>query len=165
LAQRQQEIRNLPATQALRLLKQSNVPFKAHLYRYEEHGGTKVAARELGIEEHAVVKTLVMEDDQRRPLVVLMHGDRRVSTRSLARLLGARWVTPCEPQVAQRHTGYLVGGTSPIGMKKPLPVYVESTILELPRIYINGGKRGLLVEMDPKDLASLVSVRLVNVGI
>ncbi len=155
----------LPTTPALRLLKENNVPFKAHIYKYQEHGGTEVAAQELGIDEHLVIKTLVMEDDQGKPLVVLMHGDRRVSTRSLARQIGARWVSPCEPKVAQRHTGYLVGGTSPMGLRKPLPIYMEEGILSLPQIYINGGRRGLLLEMDPKDLARILNARKVQVAI
>ncbi len=154
-----------PTTQALRVLKENKVPFKVHTYRYQEHGGTEVAARELGVEEHLVIKTLVMQDDQGKPLVVLMHGDRRVSTRRLARMIGARWVTPCEPKEAQRHTGYLVGGTSPMGMRKAIPVYMEETILSLPRIYINGGGRGLLLEIDPKDLAKLLGARPMMAGI
>jgi Cys-tRNA(Pro) deacylase len=135
------------------------------LYRYEEHGGTKVSARELGVDEHAVVKTLVMEDDARSPLIVLMHGDLEVSTKQLARAIGRKHVEPCKPDVANRHSGYLVGGTSPFGTRKPMPVYVERTILDLPRIYINGGARGFLVGLAPADLVRVLNPTPVEVGI
>ena len=134
-----------PSTNATRLLRASGVEFTEHLYRYEEKGGTRVSARELGVDEHAVIKTLVMEDDAKRPLVVLMHGDREVSTKGLARVIGAKTVTPCKPDVADRHSGYQVGGTSPFGTRKEMPVYVERTVLALPRVYVNGGSRGFLV--------------------
>jgi Cys-tRNA(Pro) deacylase len=154
-----------PVTPAVRALRAAGVAFTDHLYRYEDKGGTAISARELGLDEHAVVKTLIMEDDARRPLIVLMHGDRQVSVRELARAMGARGVTPCTPEAAQRHTGYLVGGTSPFGTKKPLPVYLEETVLELPKVYLNGGKRGYLVGLDPKELVRVLVPTLVNVAI
>ena len=153
-----------PSTQATRLLKARGIAFTEHLYRYEDHGGTRVSARELAVDEHAVVKTLVFEDDRRQPLIILMHGDLEVSAKELARQVGARSVQPCKPEDAHRHTGYLVGGTSPFGTRKPLPVYLEASILELPRIYINGGSRGFLVGMDPKDLALVLELKAVNAG-
>lgn len=154
-----------PSTNATRLLEQHGVGYTEHLYRYEERGGTRVPARELGVDEHAVVKTLVMEDDQRRPLVVLMHGDREVSTKELARVIGARSVQACRPEVADRHSGYQVGGTSPLGTRRAMPVYVERTVLDLPRIYLNGGSRGFLVGLDPQALVALVNPTLVDVAI
>lgn len=153
-----------PMTPAVRALKQAGVPFTEHPYRYVEHGGTATFAAQFGVDEHAVIKTLVMEDDTKRPLVVLMHGDREVSTKELARVLGVKSVGPCTPDTAERHSGYLVGGTSPFGMRKALPVYIEETILELPRIYINGGKRGFLIGLDPKDLVSVLKPTPVRVG-
>ena len=154
-----------PVTPAIRFLRDQKVAFTEHLYTYEERGGTSVSARELGVDEHCVVKTLVMEDDAGQPLLILMHGDREVSTRELARILGARAVRPCTPDAANRHTGYLVGGTSPFGTKKPLPVCMERGILSLDKIYINGGKRGFLVGLDPKDVEKLLGATLVEVGI
>jgi Cys-tRNA(Pro) deacylase len=154
-----------PVTPAVRLLRAAKVPFTDHLYAYEEKGGTSVSARELGVEEHTVIKTLVMEDEGGNPLVVLMHGDRQVSTRELARRIGVKTVTPCTPETAQRHTGYQVGGTSPFGVRKTMPVYMEETILGLSRIYINGGKRGYLVGVDPKDVAGILNPTLVRVAI
>ncbi|MBI1751361.1 MAG: Cys-tRNA(Pro) deacylase [Acidobacteria bacterium] len=154
-----------PSTPATRLLKQAGVPYTEHLYRYEEHGGTKVSAREMGVEEHAVIKTLIMEDDKGVPLVILMHGDREVSTKELARQTGARSVQPCKPEVANRHSGYLVGGTSPLGTKKAMPVHAEASLFELGRIYLNGGSRGFLVGLDPKDLERVLKVNRVNVAI
>jgi Cys-tRNA(Pro) deacylase len=148
-----------PATQ---LLRRAGIAFTEHLYDYVEHGGTAESARQLGVEEHAVVKTLVMEDDAGKPLVVLMHGDRQVSLKNLARQIGAKKVAPCKPEVAQRHSGYLVGGTSPFGTRKALPVYVESTVLQLPRILINGGRRGYLVGLDPAVLTSVLEARPVQ---
>ena len=153
-----------PSTQATRLLKAKGIAFTEHLYRYEDHGGTRVPAREMAVDEHAVVKTLVFEDDRRQPLIILMHGDREVSAKELARQIGTRGVQPCKPEEAHRHTGYLVGGTSPFGTRKPLPVYVEDSILELPRIYINGGSRGFLVGLDPKDLEKALELKTVNAG-
>jgi len=140
---------DFPTTQAVRFLEGRKIPFNPHLYPYEEHGGTKHAAECLHVPEHLVVKTLVMETDQRRPLLVLMHGDCEVSTKQLARILGMKRVTPCDMAVAEKHTGYQVGGISPFGTRVLLPVYAEKTIFELSRIYINGGKRGFLVEIDP----------------
>ncbi|MBI2313245.1 MAG: aminoacyl-tRNA deacylase [Betaproteobacteria bacterium] len=154
-----------PVTPATRLLRSAGVGYTDHLYEYEEKGGTAVSSRELGVPEHAVVKTLVMEDDRRQPLIVLMHGDMQVSTRQLARILGVKTISPCSPEAANRYSGYVVGGTSPFGTRRPIPVYMEKTILSLPRIYINGGKRGYLVGMDPKDAARLLRPALVEVGI
>jgi Cys-tRNA(Pro) deacylase len=154
-----------PVTPAVRVLREKGVAFAPRLYAYEERGGTRASAAELGVEEHAVVKTLIMETDARRPFVVLMHGDREVSTKQLARALGVKSVRPCDPAAAQKHTGYMVGGTSPFGTRTPLPVYVERTIFGLPRIYINGGKRGFLVEIDPQDLRILSPLAEVEVGI
>lgn len=145
-----------PSTPAIRLLKESQVPFTEHLYRYEDHGGTRVCARELSVEEHCVIKTLVMEDEHARPLVVLMHGDLEVSTKALARQIGCKTVQICKPEAANKHSGYQVGGTSPFGTRKAMPVYIEKTILDLDRILINGGARGFLVAMDPKDLARIL---------
>jgi len=154
-----------PKTNAIRCLEQAGVAFEVCLYAYEERGGTRVSARELGVEEHQVVKTLIMETDTKQPMVVLMHGDREVSTKQLARVLGVKSVHPCEPQVAQRHSGYLVGGTSPFGTRRSMPVYVEASILDLDHIYINGGHRGLLVRIDPQDLGRILDVTVVNVAI
>jgi Cys-tRNA(Pro) deacylase len=154
-----------PSTPAALFLRAQGVPFSEHTYRYEERGGTTVAARELGVAEHAVVKTLVMEDDGRKPLIVLMHGDREVSTKQLARQIGARSVTPCKPDEATRHTGYLVGGTSPFATRKRLPVFVERTILDLPTIYINGGSRGFLLGVAPADVVRILGATLVDVAI
>lgn len=148
-----------PATQFLR---RHGVVFGEHVYEYVEHGGTSESARQLGVDEHAVVKTLVMEDEHAKPLIILMHGDRTVSTKNLARQIGAKRVEPCKPEVANRHSGYLVGGTSPFGTKKAMPVYVESTILDLPSIYLNGGRRGYLVSLAPAVLATLLQARPVQ---
>jgi Cys-tRNA(Pro) deacylase len=153
------------ATPAIHALRKHGLAFTEHEYRYEDRGGTAVSSRELGVSEHAVVKTLVMEDDAKRPLVVLMHGDREVSTKNLARQIGARTVKPCAPDVAERHTGYQVGGTSPFGTRKPLPVYVERTILDLDRVYLNGGRRGFLVSLDPRAAAQALNATPVDVAI
>lgn len=153
-----------PETPATTFLRQHHVAHSCHLYAYEEHGGTRVSARELNVDEHAVVKTLVMEDETGRPLIVLMHGDRKVSTKNLARQIGAKSVSPCKPEVAQRHTGYLVGGTSPFGTKKKLPVYIEKSILDLPLIYINGGRRGFLVGVQPHELMRVLQPKEVACG-
>ena len=147
---------------AVPVLKKHHVAFTEHEYRYEDRGGTAVSSRELGVDEHVVIKTLVMEDEARRPLIILMHGDREVSTKNLARQIGAKTVTPCAPDVAQRHTGYMVGGTSPFGTRKPLPVYMERTIAGLDRLYVNGGRRGFLVSMTPADLIRVLSPTLVD---
>ncbi len=154
-----------PVTPAVRVLRAAKVPFSDHLYDYEEHGGTAASSRKLAVDEHAVVKTLIMEDDRKKPLVVLMHGDMQVSTKELARTLGVKAVAPCSPDDAHRHTGYLVGGTSPFGTRRALPVCMEESILLLPKIYINGGRRGYLVGIDPRDAAKLLSPTLVRVGI
>jgi len=151
-----------PVTPAVRVLRGAGVAFTEHLYRYEEHGGTRVSARELGVDEHAVIKTLVMQDDTGAPLVVLMHGDREVSTKQLARSAGCKTVEPCKPDVANRHSGYLVGGTSPFGTRKTMPVYMERSIRDLPRVYINGGARGFLVGLVPADLERLLNPTLVD---
>jgi Cys-tRNA(Pro) deacylase len=150
------------ATPAIHQLKQHRVPFTEHEYRYEEHGGTAVSSRELGVDEHLVIKTLVMEDDRKQPLIVLMHGDKDVSTKNLARQIGCKSVNPCAPEVAQKHSGYLVGGTSPFGTRKPMPVYLERSIADLDRIYINGGRRGFLVSIAPTDLIRVLSPTLVD---
>jgi Cys-tRNA(Pro) deacylase len=154
-----------PSTNATRLLKQAGVAYTEHLYRYEDHGGTALSARELGVAEHAVIKTLVMEDDRAAPLIILMHGDREVSTKELARQIGAKAVQPCRPEVANRHSGYLVGGTSPLGTKKAMPIHAEATIFDLDRIYLNGGSRGFLVGLDPEDLDRVLKIVRVNVAI
>ncbi|HPX61765.1 MAG TPA: Cys-tRNA(Pro) deacylase [Deltaproteobacteria bacterium] len=154
-----------PVTPAIRMLRAEKVDFSSYLYNYEEHGGTEVSARELGVEEHAVIKTLVMEDDQKCPLIVLMHGDMQVSTKELARLINVRQIVPCTPEVAQRHSGYMVGGTSPFGTRHPMPVYMEASIEALELIYINGGKRGYLVGIRPADLVRVLKPTAVKVGI
>jgi len=151
-----------PATQTLR---QRGIAFTEHVYEYVEHGGTAVSARELGVDEHAVVKTLVMQDEEGEPLVVLMHGDCTVSTKNLARQVDRKRIEPCRPEVAQRHSGYLVGGTSPFGTRKSMPTFVERTVLELPRIFINGGRRGFLVGLDPKVLTQWLAARPVDCAI
>jgi Cys-tRNA(Pro) deacylase len=155
----------MSATPAVHALRRHGIPFTEHSYRYEPHGGTRVSARELGVPEHSVVKTLVMEDDRHQPLIVLMHGDREVSTKALARAIGAKTVTPCQPEVAERHTGYLVGGTSPFGTRKRLPVYVERTILDLETVFVNGGKRGFLVAVRPQAFLQVLAASPVAVGI
>ncbi len=153
-----------PETQATKFLKANKVPYSSHPYAYEEHGGTKVSARELNVDEHAVVKTLIFEDENAKPLIVLMHGDRKVSTKELARQIGCKKVEPCKPEVANRHTGFLVGGTSPFGTKKTMPVFIEQSILDLPLIYINGGRRGYLVGVHPHDILRVLAPKIVEVG-
>lgn len=154
-----------PVTPAIHLLRREGAAFEPCLYAYEEKGGTAVSARELGVPEHAVVKTLIMETDAKAPLIVLMHGDKQVSTKELARQIGARSVAPCAPEVADRHSGYQVGGTSPFATRKPMPVYVERTILDLPKIYVNGGAKGFLVALDPKELARVLNPTPVDVAL
>jgi len=154
-----------PSTPATRLLRERGVAYSEHPYRYEEHGGTRVSARELGVDEHAVVKTLVMEDERGEPLVVLMHGDREVSTKALARQLGRKSIQICKPEVAHRHSGYPIGGTSPFGTRRTMPVYVERTILDLPRLYVNGGSRGFLVAMAPAELVRVLAPVPVDVAL
>jgi Cys-tRNA(Pro) deacylase len=146
----------MPSTPAVLALRAAGVAFTPHFYAYEERGGTAVSARELGVDEHAVIKTLVMQDESAKPCIVLMHGDREVSTKALARIIGVKKIEPCKPEVAERHTGYRVGGTSPFGTRRKMPVYVESTVLELPGIYINGGSRGFLVGIEPQVLVGLL---------
>jgi len=146
-----------PVTSAIRFLREHQIDFMERPYKYEEHGGTGTAAKELGVDEHLVIKTLVMEDDKKKPFIILMHGDREVSTKELARVVSVKSVNPCDPQIALKHTGYMVGGISPFGTKKPLPVYVEETILSLPKIFINAGRRGLLCEMSPSGLVKALN--------
>ena len=152
-------------TPATAFLKSKGIAFTEHTYEYVEHGGTAVSAESLGVPEHDVVKTLVMQDDQARPLIVLMHGDRKVSTKNLARQAGRKSIEPCRPEAAQRHTGYQVGGTSPFGTRKALPVYMERSIAALPAIYINGGRRGFLVKLKTADLISILRPDLVDVAL
>ena len=155
----------LPITPAVRLLRSEKAVFSDHPYTYEEKGGTAVSARELGVAEHGVIKTLIMEDEAKNPLIILMHGDRQVSTKELARQINVKQVSPCSPETAQKHTGYQVGGTSPFGTRRRMPVYMEETIAELDTIYINGGKRGYLVGMSPGELIRVLQPVLVKVGI
>jgi Cys-tRNA(Pro) deacylase len=152
-------------TPATAFLKKHGVAYTEHPYEYEERGGTRVSSEKLGVPEHSVVKTLVMQDEDKKPLVILMHGDREVSTKNLARQIGKKKVEPCSPDVAERHSGYQVGGTSPFGLKKPMPVFVEKTVLDLERIYINGGRRGFLVAILPSELVRVVNAKPVEVGL
>ena len=152
-----------PVTPAVRALRAAGVSFEPRPYAYIEHGGTERSAAALGIDEHAVIKTIVLEDENAKPLVVLMHGDRRVSTKKLAQVVGARAIEPCTPAVVTKHTGYLVGGTSPFGTRKPLPIYMQETIAAIPRVAINGGKRGFLVELTPDDIVKVLGPTLVDV--
>jgi Cys-tRNA(Pro) deacylase len=154
-----------PVTMAVRVLRQHAVPFEPRLYDWEPRGGTRVSARELGVSEHDVVKTLIFEDEKKQPLCVLMHGDREVSAKNLARQLSKKSVAPCLPEVADRHSGYQVGGTSPFGLKRAMPIYVERSILAIPRIYINGGARGFLVAIDPGALVSVLRATAVDVAL
>ena len=156
---KKQHVSETPATQ---WLKAHGVAFTEHPYEYLEHGGTEHSAASLGLDEHMVVKTLVMQDQDARPLIVLMHGDCKVSTKNLARQIGAKTVEPCKPEVASRHSGYLVGGTSPFGTRREMPVYVEESILALPRIAINGGRRGYLVGIDPQVCTTVLGARPVQ---
>ena len=153
------------ATPAIHLLKQHHVPFTEHEYRYEERGGTAMSSRALGVDEHLVIKTLVMEDERKQPLIVLMHGDKEVSTKNLARQIGRKRVAPCAPEVAKKHTGYLVGGTSPFGTRKEMPVFLERSIADLDRIYVNGGRRGFLIALAPPDLMRVLSPTLVDAAL
>lgn len=157
--------RHVSETPATQWLKQHKVPYIEHTYDYVEHGGAGEAARQLALDPHAVVKTLVMEDEAARPLIVLMHGDREVSTKNLARQAGLKKVTPCQPEVAQRHSGYQVGGTSPFGTRKRMPVWVEASVLDYPVVYINGGRRGYLVGIAPQVLVDLLLARPVSVAL
>lgn len=152
-------------TPATVFLKASGIAYTEHEYAYVEHGGTEVSAQALGVPEHEVVKTLVMQDEDAKPLIVLMHGDRKVSTKNLARQAGRKRIEPCRPEVAQRHSGYQVGGTSPFGTKKRLPVFMERSIRDLPRLYINGGRRGFLVGIRSEDLEKILRPQLVDVAL
>jgi Cys-tRNA(Pro) deacylase len=156
MAKKEGKTAHVSETPATQMLKAHQVEFIGHPYEYVEHGGTAESARQLGLDEHQVVKTLVMQDQDAKPLIVLMHGDRKVSTKNLARQIGAKSVEPCTPEVAQRHSGYLVGGTSPFGTRRDMPVYIEESILQLPRIAINGGRRGYLVQLDPQACVRLL---------
>jgi len=155
---------HFPVTPAIRALRDNRADFTLHAYKYEERGGTEVAARELRVDEYRVIKTLVMEDDLKRPFIILMHGNRQVSTKDLARTLGVKTVQPCDPATAGKHTGYVIGGTSPFGTRKNLPVYIEETILGIPRILINAGRKGLLADMAMQDLVRILSPRPVTVA-
>jgi Cys-tRNA(Pro) deacylase len=154
-----------PITPAIHLLRKENVAFVPHLYKYEEKGGTSVSSRELGVPEEIVIKTLVMEDETKNPLIVLMHGNKQVSTKELARQIGVKSISPCKPDVADRHSGYQVGGTSPFGTRKKMPVYAEKTISGLDRIFINGGGKGFLIEISPRDLERVLRPTWVEVAI
>ena len=154
-----------PVTMAIRALRAANVAFEPHLYAWHPHGGTRASSEALGVDEHVVIKTLIFEDERRSPLCILMHGDREVSAKNLARAIGTKTVAPCAPDVADRHSGYQVGGTSPFGLRRAMPVYMQRTILQLPRIYINGGARGFLVELDPRDVQRVLAPVLVDVAI
>jgi Cys-tRNA(Pro) deacylase len=154
-----------PVTQAIRVLRAAKVAFEPFTYAWQPHGGTKGSSEALGVDEHQVIKTLIFQDQAQKPLCVLMHGDREVSAKQLARLIGAKSVEPCPPPVADRHSGYQVGGTSPFGLRHPMPVYMEKSILDLPGIYLNGGARGFLVRLDPKEACKVLQCTLVDVGI
>ncbi|EIJ41125.1 ybaK/ebsC protein [Beggiatoa alba B18LD] len=154
-----------PVTPAIRALRDAHVEIEHHLYDYVEKGGTTVSAQALGVPEHSVIKTLIMEDEHKKPLIILMHGDKEVSTKQLARLLAVKQIKPCSPDTANKHSGYLVGGTSPFGTRKPMPVYMEESILQLPKIYLNGGKRGYLVSLNPQDVVRVLKPTLVNVAV
>ena len=155
----------IPVTPAILAMKRNGLTYTLRPYRYEEHGGTRVSAQALGVDEHLVIKTLVMEDEQGAPFIILMHGDRQVSTKALARTLGVKSVAPCDPRIAEKHTGYRVGGTSPFGTKKPLSVFIEEGIAALPRILINAGSRGLLAEMSPAELIRALKPVMVKVAL
>lgn len=155
----------IPVTQAVRVLREHDVAYSEHVYKYEEKGGTRVSARELGVDEHCVIKTLIMEDDNHHPLIVLMHGDKEVSTRNLARQTGAKHIDPCDPKTADKHSGYQVGGTSPFGTRHPMPVYMEETISILDKVYINGGKKGFLIGVAPSEVIRVLQPTLVNVAV
>ncbi|MBV8034467.1 aminoacyl-tRNA deacylase [Roseateles sp.] len=159
MSKKSSHVSETPATQAL---KRAGIAFTEHVYDYVEHGGTAESSRQLGVEEHAVVKTLVMQDEKAEPLIVLMHGDCTVSLKELARQIPCKKVEPCKPEVAQRHSGYQVGGTSPFGVRKAMPVYVEASILALEKICINGGRRGYLVGIGPQVLVDLLGARPVH---
>lgn len=150
-------------TTAVRELLEHKVDFTSHYYKYEERGGSAASSKQLGVDEHIVIKTLIMETETKSPLIVLMHGDRQVSTKNLARLMNVKLVTPCDPEIANKHSGFLVGGTSPFGTRKKMPVYIQKTILDLDRIFINGGKRGFLVNLRTADLVRVLAPISVDV--
>lgn len=154
-----------PVTMAIRALRAANVAFQPHLYAWEPHGGTRASSEALGVDEHAVVKTLIFEDEARQPLCILMHGDREVSAKNLARAIGCKTVAPCAPAVADRHSGYQIGGTSPFGLRRAMPIYAQRTILDLPAIYINGGARGFLVEIEPREIERVLRPTFVDVAV
>lgn len=154
-----------PVTAAIRVLRAHKVAFSDHLYDYEEKGGTRVSSQALGVDEYVVIKTLIMQDEQRKPLIVLMHGDCEVSTRNLARQIGVKSITPCPPEVANKHSGYLVGGTSPFGTRNPMPVYMQASIVDLEKIYLNGGKRGYLIGLSPQAILPILQPILVDVAV
>ncbi len=156
---------NIPSTPAVLALKKAGATFTLHSYAYEEHGGTRISSQKLGVDEHCVIKTLVMEDENANPFILLMHGDREVSTKAMARAMGVKSVKPCKPETAHRHTGYFVGGTSPFGLKKPLNLYMEKTISGLPEIFINAGSRGLLARMPSAELVRILHPLEVSVAI
>jgi len=153
-----------PVTMAVRALRSAGIPFEPHVYPWQPGGGTAASAEHLGVDEHVVIKTLIFEDDRKQPLCILMHGDREVSTKNLARAIGVKTTAPCTPEVADRHSGYQVGGTSPFGLRRAMPIYMQASITELPRIYINGGARGFLVAIDPKDAQRVLAPTLVEVA-
>lgn len=155
----------VPSTNAIRYLNEKKVPYTPAFYKYVEHGGTKVSAKELGVDEHKVIKTLIMENDKKEYFIILMHGDKEVSLKNMARFMDTKTVQPCKPEVANRHSGYLVGGTSPFGTRTKMKVYIEKTILDLDKIYINGGRKGMLVEINPKVLPEILDSQIVEVGI
>jgi Cys-tRNA(Pro) deacylase len=154
-----------PVTAAIRVLRKNGVSFSEHAYTYVDRGGTAEGALQLGLHEHSLVKTLIMEDELKKPCIVLMHGDKEVSTKELARIIGVKRIIPCASEIAQKHSGYMVGGTSPFGTRKTMPIYMEETIRDLPAIYINGGKRGYLVGIDPKEMLRILNPILVKVAI
>jgi len=156
---------DFPVTAAIRVLREHKVQFEPHQFPYVEKGGTTHSSAALGVDEHVIVKTLIMEDADKKPLCVLMHGDCEVSTKNLARHLGTKSINPCKPDVADKHSGYQIGGTSPFGLRHPMPIYAEQTILELPRIFINGGKRGFLVAIDPKVLVDVLNVKPISAAV
>jgi Cys-tRNA(Pro) deacylase len=156
---------NIPVTQAVRVLREKNIGFRPFIYRYREHGGTRQFADEFGIPHHSVIKTLVFEDEEKRPLIVLMHGDCEVSARQLARSVGVKQISLCDADSAQKHTGYQFGGTSPFGTRRPIPVYAERTLFDLPGIYINGGKRGFIIGIDPSDIKKVLDVTEVDAAV
>jgi Cys-tRNA(Pro) deacylase len=156
---------DIPITPAVRVLRQKKIFFVPHIHRYEEHGGTRLTAEMIGVPENLVIKTLVMETDEKKPLIILMHGDREVSTKQMARIIGTKQVSTCDADTAQRYTGYQFGGTSPFGTRHPLPVYVEKTILDLQKIYINGGKRGFIIEINPQDLRTAFQITEVEAAV